>query len=359
MAKLEKSLGFADLAVEKRKIKSEFYNQIDYLIDFQSIEKEIELYYKKGNSAAGRPSHRGIVLFKMCLLGYFYDLSDYEVEERVKDSISTSRFVGLGMEDEVPDHSSISRFRTALTEANAMDKLLNFINLQLERACLLVKKGVIIDASFTESERKSKKQVIYEIADDRKEDDRSDETKAAEESHQKLIKAEEPGVDSEARWLKKGNTSLYGYKKHTCTDKNGLVIAIETTAGNESDTQLMETVIEKSGLTNGTEVYADKGYSSKSNRNMLKERRLRSRIMHKKEKNKDMSTWAKKFNKSVSKIRYAIERTFGGMKRWGSGGKARYIGKAKNHTQHIFEAIAYNLYRLPVLFMRRNAILPA
>ncbi len=64
MAKLEKSLGFA---VEKRKLKSEFYNQLNYLIDFKSIEKEIDKYYKKGSSVAGRLSHRGIVLFKMCL----------------------------------------------------------------------------------------------------------------------------------------------------------------------------------------------------------------------------------------------------------------------------------------------------
>lgn len=293
MSKLKKSLGFADLAVEKRKVKSEFFKQLDYLIDFDSIEQEIEKYYKKGNNAAGRPSHRGIVLFKMCLIGYFYNLSDYEVEERVKDSISTSIFVSLGMDDLVPDHSTISRFRTALTEAEAMDKLLEFINSQLEKANLLVKKGVIIDASFTESERKSKKQVRYEIAKDRKEDERTEEVKSEEENHHQLIKIEEPGVDSEARWLKKGNKSMYGYKKHVCTDKNGLVIAVETTAGNVSDTKLLEKVIEKSGLEKG------------------------------------------------------------------SGGKARYIGKSKTHTEHVFEAIAYNLYRLPVLFMRRNAILLA
>jgi len=52
MAKVEKSLGFTDLPVEKRKIKSAFYNQFEYLIDCKSIEKEVKVYYKKGNSVA-------------------------------------------------------------------------------------------------------------------------------------------------------------------------------------------------------------------------------------------------------------------------------------------------------------------
>ncbi len=124
---------------------------------------------------------------------------------------------------------------------------------------------------------------------------------------------------------------MYGYKKHVYTDKNGLVIAVETTAGNVSDTKLLARVVEKSGLEKGTRVHSDKGYSSKEKRN-VEIKRIKIREYAKKEKNKEMSTWIKKFNESVSKRRYVIERILGGMKRWGSGGKARYIGKAKTHT---------------------------
>jgi len=42
-----------------------------------------------------------------------------------------------------------------------------------------------------------------------------------------------------------------------------------------------------------------------------------------------------------------VERTFGSMRRWFRCGVARYIGLAKTHTQHLLEAIAYNLYRAP------------
>jgi len=50
-----------------------------------------------------------------------------------------------------------------------------------------------------------------------------------------------------------------------------------------------------------------------------------------------------------SKVRYKIERTFGSMKRWAGAGIARYRGLAKTHSQHLLEAMAHNLYRMPGL----------
>jgi IS5 family transposase len=52
----------------------------------------------------------------MTLLQTWYGLSDYEVEDRVNDSISFSRFVGISLDNPVPDHSVISRFKTELTK---------------------------------------------------------------------------------------------------------------------------------------------------------------------------------------------------------------------------------------------------
>ena len=43
-----------------------------------------------------------------------------------------------------------------------------------------------------------------------------------------------PNVDTEARWVKKMGKLHFGYKRHTVTDENGLVLAEETTAVNES-----------------------------------------------------------------------------------------------------------------------------
>ena len=51
-----------------------------------------------------------------------------------------------------------------------------------------------------------------------------------------------------------------------------------------------------------------------------------------------------------------IERTAGSIKRWFNAATARYIGLAKTHTQHLMEAIAYNLYRSPNI-VAKNTIL--
>ncbi|PDP60224.1 IS5/IS1182 family transposase, partial [Porphyromonas gingivalis] len=60
------------------------------------------------------------------------------------------RFLGLKMEEVSPDHSTISRFRSALTELGLMDKLLAQFNKQLSRHHISVREGVLVNASLVE-----------------------------------------------------------------------------------------------------------------------------------------------------------------------------------------------------------------
>jgi transposase, IS5 family len=53
----------------------------------------------------------------------------------------------------------------------------------------------------------------------------------------------------------------------------------------------------------------------------------------------------------MGRSRYKMERVLGSIKRWFGGLEARYVGMAKTHGQHVLEAIAYNLYRLPGIIM--------
>ena len=98
-------MSFTEVYVSRRKLQSEFFTQINKCLDWNAIDMQIKKHYNKGASVAGRPSYPGLLLFKMCLLQTWYGLSDYEVEEKVNDSLSFMRFVGLQLEDEVPDHS--------------------------------------------------------------------------------------------------------------------------------------------------------------------------------------------------------------------------------------------------------------
>jgi len=74
-------------------------------------------------------------------------------------------------------------------------------------------------------------------------------------------------------------------------------------------------------------------------------KKKKNHITKKAKKNQPLTAWEMRFNKLISRTRYKIERTFGGMKRWFSIRSARSRGLAKMHTQNLMEAIAYNLYR--------------
>lgn len=59
----------------------------------------------------------------------------------------------------------------------------------------------------------------------------------------------------------------------------------------------------------------------------------------------------REFNKVISKTRCLIECTFGSIRRWFMGGRCRYRGLERTHTQNVLEAMAYNLKRMPRLLI--------
>ena len=87
-----------------------------------------------------------------------------------------------------------------------------------------------------------------------------------------------PNVDGEARWIKKMRRLHFGYKRHSVTDENGLVLAEETTAANESDIKHLETPLKKANLPKKTLVYADKGYDSAENKEVLARKRCYAQL---------------------------------------------------------------------------------
>jgi IS5 family transposase len=335
--------------VDKRTRKGTFLRQIDTIVDWQPIEKEINNIYRRGYSVDGRPSYSGLLLFKMLLLQTWYNLSDEKVEDMVNDSLSTMRFCGLVLEDSVPDHSTLSRFRSDLTRKRAFDRLLRKINGQLEAKRIMVKEGAaMVDASLTDTPRRPKGKTTYEVAEDRQEDERPQEQKDGEQRTMKLVRVKQPGVDAEGRWVKKGGKLHFGFKKHVSVDQEGLVLAVHTTTANEHDSKGFSRVVRKTPMSKMKDgVFADKGFKVPDNDSYLKEKGIKNRIQRKAYRNRPLTEREKKFNKLISKQRYKVERTFGGMVRWFGAGVARYVGLQKAHAQHVIQAVAYNLYRSP------------
>lgn len=339
--------------VRSRKIKSTFFIQMDKLIDWKPIEAIISQNYKKGKSAVGKPAYEGLLLFKMCLLQTWYGLSDYEVEDRVNDSISFSYFCGMNIDQVAPDHSTVSRFRTQLTKQKAYDKLFKEINRQLEQHSIIVKTGALVDASIIDTPLKPKGKPKYDVPDEREETP-ADNQKEVKTEIDKLEKQVPPSVDTDAAWIKKGGKLRYGFKKHHVTDEEGLVMGVVTTPANVNEISNLEEVIDSADLPEGIPLKGDKGYKSKKNDKLLGGRKLKNHILKKAKRNKPLTFWEKKFNKIIGKTRYKVERTFGSIRLWFNGALARYRGIEKMHTQNLMEAMCYNLYRSPGIIMSNS-----
>ena len=93
-----------------------FYEELERVLreeEFDSfVESKCSPYYAKKQ---GRPSIPPGVYFRMLLIGYFERIdSERGICWRCSDSLSLRQFLGLGMEERTPDHSSLSRIRNRL-----------------------------------------------------------------------------------------------------------------------------------------------------------------------------------------------------------------------------------------------------
>ena len=70
------------------------------------------------------------------------------MEEALGDRLSFRRFVGLGLEDGTPDHSTISRFRHALEVQELSAPLFTEVAAQLDAQGLVLKQGTLLDATL-------------------------------------------------------------------------------------------------------------------------------------------------------------------------------------------------------------------
>lgn len=81
----------------------------------------------------------------------------------------------------------------------------------------------------------------------------------------------------------------FGYKKHTITDEQGMILGLVTTKASVNEISNLEEVIRKYGLaTVGTRVSGDKGTNQKKC-NPIKIKNLKNQILKKAKKNKALT----------------------------------------------------------------------
>ena len=140
----------------------------------------------------------------------------------MNDLLCAARFCALEPEEDMPDYSILSRFRTQMTKHGAFDKLLGSINKQLEKTTskkqleqkgLMIKTVTKVDASITATPRKPKGKITHEVDNDNQ-----------------PKRYYPPSVDADANWSKKAGKTGYGFKKYIITDDEGLAVDVKTTS---------------------------------------------------------------------------------------------------------------------------------
>ena len=108
---------------------------IEVLVDWASVEQLLAPVYA---APTGRASYPVLSLFKAVLLGAWHGLGDPELEAALGDRLSFRRFAGLALDQPVPDHSTLWRFRDQLRRLGLAQAAFAEVNRQLERQGLVV-----------------------------------------------------------------------------------------------------------------------------------------------------------------------------------------------------------------------------
>ena len=308
-------LSLADGLVEGGAGRNRQLERIAALVDWAAFERLLGDVYA---APVGRPSYGPVLLLKCLLLQQWYRLSDPGLEETLSDRLSFRRFVGLALADPVPDHSTLSRFRSELTRRGLAETLLAELNRQLDAQGLMVRAGTLIDASLVAADcRRPHKGTPI--------DGRS---------------------DTDASWNAMPEQPLFGYKMHLAVDQgSGLVRRALLTPGHVSDKAPFLDLVQGDEQT----VYADRGYDGWWYRQELARRGIADGIMAGNYRQRRLDAAGRARNRAIGIIRAPVERTFALLKRWYGYARVRYRSLVRNTLQLQLLALALNLRRALVL----------
>jgi IS5 family transposase len=290
---------------------NEQLQRLSGLVKWYRFEKVLGHLRDDGPGGAGYPV---LVLFRALLLQSLYGLSDRETEDAVGDRLSFRRFVGLGLEERVPDHTVLNRFRNLLVAQQLMDKLFAELDRQLEKAGLILKRGTMLDATLIS---------------------------AAVPEPRKGEAPRDPDARMTSRKGKPGIT--YGYKAHVGVDQeSGIVRRVITTPANVNDTVVADALI----CGDEAAVLADAAYHTHARQKALKQRGIKPRLARRPNRyHPELPPRLKRYNRLIARQRAAVETTFATWKRRMGLSAVRYLGIAKASAQVTMTAIAFNLRR--------------
>ena len=151
-------------------------------------------------------------------------------------------------------------------------------------------------------------------------------------------------MDPDARWLKKGKRSYFGYKGFVSVEAEyGFIQAVKVTPANVAEVGQLPSLVEPLPLVDM--VLADKGYASQANRDYLREQGIQDAIMHKASRGNSLDETSKELNRHISKVRYVVEQCFGTLKQRFRFQRSRYRTTAGVQTKFYWKAMCFNLLK--------------
>ena len=217
---------FAEMEYQSKKKttrKERFLGEMDALLPWDILLKPIRKRYPRAGN--GRPPIAPEVMLRIYFMQQWYGLSDPAMEDSLYDIEAMRRFARVGL-DEIPDETTLCKFRHFLEQHRLTQKLFQATERYLSEKGLILSEGTIVDASIIAAQSSTKNQ--------------------------------ERQRDPDMKQTRKGNQWFFGMKTHNVSDTQGRVHSVVVTNASVHDSTVME------DLLNGDErvVYGDKAYAS-------------------------------------------------------------------------------------------------
>jgi transposase, IS5 family len=288
-------------------------------------------------SKAGRKPIDALVLLRMLVLQSLYNLSDDQIEYQVRDRLSFTRFLGLSIEDGIPDGTTLWLFREKLAKAGLIDKLFERFGRHLEAKGYIARGGQMVDAT------------IVAVPRQRNSRDENELVKAGTTPENwKKRPSKNRQKDKDARWTKKHGRSFFGYKNHVNADARHKLIRDYTVSdASEHDSQKLDELVNRGNTSR--DVYADSAYRSAEIERKLRAKGFRSRIHKRGRRNRPLTEAEARANHRKSKVRARIEHVFGAQENAPGGRLVRTIGIVRAKIKIGLQNLVYNFRRLVVL----------
>jgi len=328
--------------------RDHFLRKLRQIIDWDRFTRKLIKLYK-GEGVVGRPPFDPALVLKVELIAYLYNLSERQVEVHINENLPAKFFVGLAVDQNAPDHSTLTVFRERLLERG---KLKVFEEILEEIVQIARQSGVqfgaiqIIDSVHSVAN--------VNTAKDKKREGKGKGPHDADArwgaKHKRKVKTEEGKEIEQTEYF-------FGYKAHISLNAQaGMITSLEATSGEAYDGHHFCSLVDhdlKQKLP--VDTYAgDKGYDDGENHYHLElcglhsAIRLKSTRTGKKDDNKEIWLELAKTPqyRLGSKERYKVERKLGEAKQWHGLGRCRYVGRLRFAVQAFFTAIMLNLKRM-------------